>query len=128
MCAVADAASSADPVNAVLDKCLLRASDPGGAPLCADGLPDAVVTAIADCMALADPQADVQFALECPACGHSWQALFHIASFLWTEIHVWAQRILRDIGQLASAYGWSETDVLALTPTRRKIYVALSRQ
>ena len=43
-------------------------------------------------------------------------------------MHAWARRTLRDVHVLARAYGWREADVLALSPTRRQIYVELSRQ
>ena len=40
----------------------------------------------------------------------------------WLEIDAWARRTLRDVHALASAYAWSERDVLALSPTRRTLY------
>jgi hypothetical protein len=123
-----DGVPEEDPVRALLDRCLLRASDPAGTPLTAAALPDVVVAAVASQMAFADSQADVQLTFSCPTCGHHWQALFDITGFLWKEIHAWAQRTLRDVDHLASAYGWRESDVLALSPSRRQIYVELSRQ
>ena len=73
-----------------------------------DTLPDTVVAAISKDMAEADPQAEIELALACPACGHAWFALFDIAAFLWSEIHAWAQRTLHDVHILARAYGWRE--------------------
>jgi hypothetical protein len=46
-------------------------------------------------------------------------------AFFWKEINHWANRILREVHLLASTYGWSEADILALTPTRRQWYLAL---
>ena len=80
---------------------------------------------IIDQMALADPQADVQLNLSCPACNHHWQSVFDIVSFFWSEIHAWAQRTLREIHALASAYGWREADILALSPRRRQLYLEM---
>ena len=76
-------------------------------------------------MAAADPQADVELALSCPACGHAWPAAFDIASFLWTEVDAWARVLLHEIHALASAYGWREADILALSPRRRRAYLEL---
>lgn len=90
-------------------------------------LSDEMVAAIAEDMAAADPQADVQLACTCPACGEAWPMVFDIASVLWSEIHAWARRLLRDVHALARAYGWREADVLALGPTRRQIYLELAR-
>jgi hypothetical protein len=91
-------------------------------------LPDHIVTVVATQMAAADPQADVELALSCPACAHGWQVVFDIADFFWQEIHAWAKVMLRSVHTLARAYGWREADVLALTPTRRQFYLELARQ
>jgi hypothetical protein len=88
-------------------------------------LPPNAVAAISRGMAEADPQAEIELALECPACGHAWFALFDIATFLWNEIHSWAQRTLHDVHVLARAYGWREQDILAMSPQRRQIYLEL---
>lgn len=88
-------------------------------------LPAPVVDAIAEQMAQADPQANVELALTCPNCNHAWQAAFDIVTYFWSEINTWAIRILRDIHTLARAYGWREADILALSPQRRQIYLNL---
>jgi hypothetical protein len=74
-------------------------------------------------MAEVDPQADVQLAMACPACSHEWQLTFDILSFFWNEINAWASRILDEVHTLASAYGWREADILALSPHRRQLYL-----
>ena len=76
-------------------------------------------------MAAADPQAEIEISLECPACTCHWTEIFDIDSFFWTELQAWAARILREIHQLASAYGWSEREILALPPLRRNTYLNL---
>ena len=82
-------------------------------------LPETVTEALASTMAEADPQGDVELALECPACGHAWRAGFDVASFLWAELDAWSRRTLDDVHVLASAYGWSENEILALGPRRQ---------
>lgn len=88
-------------------------------------LPATLTDAIAERMAQADPQADTRLALSCPDCNHQWQATFDIATFLMGEIHSWAKYILREVHNLARAYGWREGDILAMTPTRRRAYSEL---
>lgn len=90
-----------------------------------DTLPADVIEAITTHMAETDPQADVQFDLTCPACGHRWLAAFDVMAFLWNEIDTWARRVLRDVHVLASAYGWSEADILSMGATRRQAYLDL---
>ena len=112
----------------LLERCVLDARDPNGAAMAARALPQAVLAELAKQMESADPGAVVELSFDCPACHHSWQEVFDISSFLWREIHAWAQRTLRDVHMLARAYGWGEADVLALSPTRRQVYLELCRQ
>jgi hypothetical protein len=108
----------------LLERCLHSAEEKGVA--CpAEDLPDAVTSAIAGRMASADPQGDVQITLTCPNCTYQWQTTFDILSFLWIEINDWAQRILREVHLLASAYSWREADILALSPGRRQAYLQM---
>ena len=86
-------------------------------------LPEDVVKAISAAMAQADPQAEVRIAMTCPSCSHQWSSLFDILSFLWGEIEDWAQRLLVEVHMLASAYGWSERDIVAMSPRRRRMYL-----
>lgn len=84
--------------------------------------------AISRAMGEADPQADTQLDLSCPACNHCWAEDFDIVGFLWSEVKAWAMRLLHEIHELASAYHWSETEILSLSPRRRQAYLDLIRQ
>ena len=121
------AARCQDPSAArqlLVERCLLSARQNGDdADL--SQLPAEVVEATVERMAQADPQADVQLDLTCPACDRRWQAALDIVSFFWSELDTWAQRILRDVHVLALAYGWNEADVLALSPWRRQLYLEM---
>lgn len=91
----------------------------------ADQLPEHILDMIAERMEQADPQADIQLSLSCPACGLEWQAAFDIVQYFWNEINSWAQHTLRGIHTLASAYGWREADILAIAPWRRQLYLEM---
>jgi hypothetical protein len=110
----------------LLNNCLLSARREGQA-IAAEELPDSVAEAVSARMAELDPQADLRLRLDCPECGHQWEAPFDIVSFFWKEIHAAATRLLREVHELASAYGWREADILALTPPRRQAYLELIR-
>ena len=88
-----------------------------------DSLPDVVIEAINRRMEEEDPQADIHIALSCPNCEHRWEIQFDIVSYLWTEIENWAERMLQVVGTLARAYGWSERDILNMSPLRRQFYL-----
>ncbi len=108
----------------LVQRCVLSAKS-CGRPVGADQLPEDTVTALSERMSELDPQGEVQLALSCPQCSHCWHAPLDIASFVWSEIHAWAVRLLRDVHVLASAYGWRERDILAMSPWRRQAYLEL---
>jgi hypothetical protein len=121
------AAEQADPEacrTVLFRRCLLSARSDGAA-VEADCLPPDVLAGIAECMAEADPLADILFDVACPACPHRWRVAFDIVAFLWAEIAAWAVRMLTDVHTLARAYGWREHDVLSLGPARRQFYLEM---
>jgi hypothetical protein len=111
--------------RALLERCVMAASL-DGAPAAPAALPDDAVVAAAERMAGADPQADLRVALSCPGCGETWEEPFDACAFLWRELDARAQRLLREVHELACAYGWSERDVLAVAPSRRRHYLELA--
>lgn len=85
------------------------------------------IDALGERMALADPLAEVALHFDCPGCGASFDEKLDLAAFVWAEIEGQAKRLLLDIHTLASAYGWSEAEIVSLAPTRREFYVAMVR-
>jgi hypothetical protein len=118
-----DAVSAA---AALMQRCVIDARH---SDTCVDphDLPADVVNRLATHMAQRDPQADVRIDLECPECRQAVHACFDIVSYFWEELEDWAQRILVDVHTLASRYAWSEHDILAMSPTRRQVYLDLVR-
>jgi hypothetical protein len=76
-------------------------------------------------MALADPMAEIRLTLDCPACANQWDETLDLTAFLWTEIATRARRLLRDIHTLASAYGWSQREIVSLSGARRAAYLEM---
>ena len=110
------------PERRLLARCVAEAEHDGAAVTVAD-LPVRLVTAIAERMEAADPQANVAVALTCPACDHDWEQIFDVGAFLWAEVDAWARRTLGEIHALATAYGWTEGEVLSLSARRRRLYL-----
>jgi hypothetical protein len=71
----------------------------------------------------ADPRGELMLDARCPSCGHRWEALFDIASFLWHELDVHVRRLFGEVHTLALAYSWSERDILAMSTRRRQTYL-----
>lgn len=108
----------------LLSRCLLKVEH-AGADTTIEQLPDAVLQKLSQQMEILDPQAEIRINLKCPACAHNWDVLFDITRFLWTEINDWAERMLRTVHKLAAGYGWSERDILNLSPVRRQLYLGM---
>ncbi|MDI3385029.1 hypothetical protein QIS99_02185 [Streptomyces sp. B-S-A8] len=124
---VADLAAAArrpDARRALLHACV-TAVVRDGEPQPVDALPEALERRVAEAAEAADPAADVNLTISCPDCATATRAELDIASYLWTELDAWARDVLLDVHLLATAYGWSEPQILALSPLRRRYYLEL---
>ena len=45
---------------------------------------------------------------------------------LWQKVRAGAERVLLDIDMLARSYGWTEREVLRLSPLRRAAYLQMA--
>lgn len=118
------AISEAQPPDARLAlfaRCLVDAS------IDVFALPEAeladVVESIGGGLAEADPNGVIGIEPSCAECGHSWPAELDVVGFVWAEVDGWARRLLTEIHTLASAYGWTESDVLSIGTIRRQFYL-----
>jgi len=70
--------------------------------------------------------AELRCVVECPGCAGQQVLDLDIARFLWREVAAAATRLLREVHLLATAYGWREHDILALSQQRRAAYLELA--
>jgi hypothetical protein len=103
-------------------RCVRDLEGSGGA---SSDMPEGVIVALSMEIAKRQPWADIQVALACPTCGASWDSALDLSEFVWGEISAEARRLAREVHSLARAYGWAEADILAMTPARRRTYLAL---
>jgi hypothetical protein len=90
------------------------------------GWTDEAVEKAGESLALADPMAETRVALACTACDHQWNDSIDVASFIWAELEARARRLLWEVHSLATAYGWSESETLALSAPRRALYLEMA--
>lgn len=86
-------------------------------------LDEAALQSIESALAAADPAAQIDIRLQCDACGQAFDAPLDVADCLWLDVSRRAQQTLDEVHLLASAYGWSEAEVLAVPPARRQHYL-----
>jgi hypothetical protein len=90
-----------------------------------DGIPAELADAVEAAMAQACPGVVVEVRVSCSGCAGTTDAALDVAGLLWTEIELRAVALLQDVHALASAYGWTQADVLALDPVVRATYLEL---
>jgi|SRR5215203_1555253 len=95
-------------------------------PVDAETLPESLTTSLAGRMEDLDPQAELLLGLACTACDHRWAIILDIASFFFTEVSALAKRLALEVHTLARAYGWSESDILDMSPARRSLYLEMA--
>lgn len=91
------------------------------------GAPDSAIAcdALSQAMESLIPGANLCFSLQCPDCTTGWEAPLDPVALLWRELRQRAERLLGDVALLARHLGWSEAEILALSPTRRAAYLQL---
>lgn len=110
------------PPDAARRTLLERLADPPGSVPEADEATEAAATALA----AADPDGEILLSSACVACGRTHDFLFDPAGELWAAVDGAARRLFLEVHALASAYGWSEAEILALPVGRRRRYLELS--
>ncbi len=111
---VARAALAADPAGLIL-ACLAGPGEPGEVP---------DMARVEASLEQAFPLLNVAIDFTCPACGADFSRRFDPAAYLWADIERLSETLLADVHRLASAYGWSERDILGMSRRRRETYLA----
>jgi hypothetical protein len=91
----------------------------------AASLPEVLFRDVEDALEAADPNADLAFEVHCEACGGPSTAQLDVGELLWDEISARARALLGEVHLLARAYGWTESEILALSPARRASYLSM---
>jgi hypothetical protein len=99
----------------ILARCLQHGDRTGPLP--------ALLPSVDRLMAELDPQAELRFNLRCPECEAPFLAVLDMARHLWRQVAIQARALLWEVHTIASAYHWSESEILALSPLRRKRYL-----
>ncbi len=118
---VLEALASAEPAATLRARCVTW---PEGTVQYADAELTARVATAAEQLAGA---AGVSARLDCPECGGQVLADVDVVRLLTERVTEQAQGLLADVAVLATAFGWSERDALAMSPARLRAYLGLAR-
>lgn len=108
----------------LLQRCILQVTRSGQSLPLIDLAPT-TLSALSTDMLAHDPHLETTFTFQCPMCTSQWQTVFDIGAYLWTELSDQAKRLLNEVNILARNYGWREADILAMSSTRRRTYLAM---
>ena len=72
-----------------------------------------------------DPLLDLGFQVVCAECSLQWIAPCDAPHVLWLDLARSARELLMQVDALARAYGWTEEQILGLSPGRRQLYLAM---
>jgi hypothetical protein len=115
-----------DPVDSggrsLFARCVIEATREQ-VPLLPEDVPESVIDAAGEIISGADPLADMKIRLNCPSCENTWDMTFDITAYFWKEIDTWAMHTLHTVHLLAREYGWTESEILMLSTTRRRSYL-----
>jgi hypothetical protein len=76
-------------------------------------------------MQAAAPAVDLEMDIHCPECGHTFELEFDLAAFFLEEIKLRRDQLYREVHILAVNYHWPESEILALTRSKRRLYLGL---
>lgn len=107
----------------LLERCIVSAARDGEC-LGVGDLPEDVVDLVELALDEADPSADIRLGLTCAECRAAWTESLDPVVFAWSAVEGSARRLATDVHLLAQAYGWSEREILALSPFRRHLYLS----
>ncbi len=85
-------------------------------------LPPEAAQAVEAALERAFPLLNIMISMQCGGCGENFAQRFDPVPLLWAQVVTLAKRAIADVDLLARTYGWSETEVLALSPARRRLY------
>jgi hypothetical protein len=98
-----------------------------GDPVPAEAVPPELVAKIGELLAERDAQSEIRFRLVCASCGRPIPALFDIVPFFWRELSARAELLLVEVRAIARAYGWTESETLAMSSAKRRFYLEATR-
>ncbi len=116
------ACDPADALGWLFDRCVVSAEKAGDAVAAAE-LPPSVVAEVETAVAEADPGADLSASMTCTECANRWSEPVDPVRFAWCAVESSATALATEVHTLAASYGWSEPEILELSPFRRHLYL-----
>lgn len=99
--------------------------------LCSGGNPDdmseleeSTLEMLRSSVSQRNADAEMSCLLRCVECNETSHVDFDPAHFVWLAVRHRASALMADVHDIAFAYGWAESAILAMSSTRREAYLA----
>lgn len=119
--AVVQARSLEDARQTLVERCVL-VGGPADRP---ELEPMGWIEQVSQALEQRDPAIALEYELSCARCAATWWAQLDLAEAFWMELQAIGTRLLREVVSLARAFGWTEREVLAVSPWRRRQYLEM---
>jgi hypothetical protein len=80
---------------------------------------------LAEALSVQDPLVAFTVSCACPACGSTNEVGVDLEDIVLVRLRRKQRALVRDVHRLASHYGWTEAEVLAIPPHRRTQYLTM---
>jgi hypothetical protein len=81
--------------------------------------------ALAEALSAMDPLVAFMVSCACPSCAFPNKVRVNLEDIALTRLKQRQRALLHEIHKLASRYGWTEAEILAIPPRRRSCYLAM---
>jgi hypothetical protein len=88
-------------------------------------LPHEWLAAIESTLAAADPLVDFELSIDCPVCATRARYALDLQELALARLRETRAALLACVHRLASAYHWTEEQIFAVPPSRRRLYLAM---
>lgn len=75
-------------------------------------------------VAVTNADAEMCCRVRCAECDETNRVDFDPAHFMWLAVRHRASVLMTDVHEIARVYGWAESSILAMSATRREVYLA----
>jgi hypothetical protein len=118
-------ADDADEARRTLVRRCMASVGEGDSDMSEVPIDEGALAAAGECLSMAMRDAEVTVGLLCADCGDESVAVVDVGEFLWEEIDRLARRLIGEVHAIASAYHWTEQEILGLSPVRRRMYLEM---
>jgi hypothetical protein len=108
----------------LFERCILSA-ERSGVAVPVDSLPEDILLAVSNHLGEHDQSGDPRVGMTCVGCSRQFERGLDLIGHAWVALETAADKLQREVAALARGFGWTESEVLALSTRRRESYLKI---